>query len=139
MSWQCSHCNRSFSRPNALMQHIFQKHPFLSNHSNTEISNLSQQVSHSDEEIWDLPVYLLHNIQSTSTQPISIIMEEQEEQDIQSTSDTSEEQDIQLTLDTSDLLLMEIETQESDNLAQLTLIDEDDYKEVSLDDTYEDL
>jgi hypothetical protein len=47
-----------------------------------------------------------------------------------------QEQDIQPTSDTSDLLPMEIETQESDDLA---LIDEDDYKGALLDDTYEDL
>jgi hypothetical protein len=50
MRWQCEHCNREFSKPNALTQHVSQKHPHLQSSPNQEVSN--EQV---DDDIWDLP------------------------------------------------------------------------------------
>ncbi|RIB00684.1 hypothetical protein C2G38_2051468 [Gigaspora rosea] len=50
MRWQCKHCNREFSKPNALTQHVLQKHPHLQSSPNQEVSN--KQV---DDDIWDLP------------------------------------------------------------------------------------
>jgi hypothetical protein len=59
MRWQCEHCDRSFSKPNALSQHIFQKHPWLRDVISSPIIT-SQQASRSDnedDEIWNLPEY----------------------------------------------------------------------------------
>ncbi|RIB04093.1 hypothetical protein C2G38_2223321 [Gigaspora rosea] len=39
MRWQCEHCNREFSKPNALTQHVSQKHPHLQSSPNQKVSN----------------------------------------------------------------------------------------------------
>jgi hypothetical protein len=52
MRWQCEHCNREFSKPYALTQHISQKHPFLQDSTNQAIS--FEQL---DTSIWNLPEY----------------------------------------------------------------------------------
>ena len=59
MRWQCEHCNRSFSKPNALSQHISQKHPFLRNiiPSQTLIFQQASRSDNIDDEIWNLPEY----------------------------------------------------------------------------------
>ncbi|RIB01929.1 hypothetical protein C2G38_2229270 [Gigaspora rosea] len=57
----CEHCNREFSKPNALTQHVSQKHPHLQSSPNQKVSN--EQV---DDDIWDLPedyqIMILHNM-----------------------------------------------------------------------------
>jgi len=50
MRWQCEHCERSFSKPNALSQHIFQKHPWL---RDTSILTSSVEERPVFDELWN--------------------------------------------------------------------------------------
>ena len=52
MRWQCEHCNREFSQPYALTQHISQKYPYLQDSTNQAIS-----LEQLDTSIWNLPEY----------------------------------------------------------------------------------
>ena len=55
MRWQCEHCKRDFSKPNALTQHISRKHPWIKDSSASTTLDIDHSTFLVDDELWQVP------------------------------------------------------------------------------------
>ncbi|RIB29275.1 hypothetical protein C2G38_2027855 [Gigaspora rosea] len=88
MRWQCEYCNREFSKPNTLTQHVLQKHPYLQSSPNQEVSNeqseyMERSASPVEHSFMEAELHQIDNMtQDNASQNTSNVSDIEDHEDI---------------------------------------------------------